>query len=544
MLPVRMSALRFRVADAAAELAGQAFLEREIDVDQVRGAGHRRGLDLDVLDERQALQADLRALDRRVRQVRAFELAHLAAEHFIVDAAGAGEVDAPDVDAIAGIDDQRERHLPTLHVELRHRVDLRERIAVEPEPLAHRFGRLGDQALRERLAGLHEDQAAQLALRHPQVARELHVGDAVDLALLHVHGDEDVVLLRADRHLAGSDREVGVAAVHVVRAQCLQVAGQRVLGIAVVLPIPGQPVRRAQLQLAQQLVLGEAGVADDVDLLDARPLALVDVDRDLDLVVRHFLGLGVDRHRVLAAREILLGEVAPDLIQHRLVEALAAGEPDIAQRLLQVLGLDVLVALHLEAFDGRALQHRDDQHAAVATQLHVAEETGRVQRLHRLRDAPSIELVADVDRQVVEDRAFGDALQALDPNVADHEVVVCVARGRSVCCFLRIGAEHERTCDDDRDRGKDSAHRTLDARGMWSVAAFNEYFSRRRARCESSPHCECAVNGARFHALNSRRRSTRSITQALQLVALSVRVLGLSTDSDRPRAGTCRGRCG
>ena len=37
-------------------------------------------------------------------------------------------------------------------------------------------------------------------------------------------------------------------------------------------------------------------------------------------------------------------------------------------------------------------------------------------------DAALVEPVADVDRQVVVDRAFGDALQALDADVADGEL--------------------------------------------------------------------------------------------------------------------------
>ncbi len=44
MLPFRMNRLRFRVADAAAELAGQAFLDLEVHVHQIRRTGYGRGL--------------------------------------------------------------------------------------------------------------------------------------------------------------------------------------------------------------------------------------------------------------------------------------------------------------------------------------------------------------------------------------------------------------------------------------------------------------------------------------------------------------------
>ena len=112
-----------------------------------------------------------------------------------------------------------------------------------------------------------------------------------------------------------------------------------------------------------------------------------------------------------------------DLVEHRLVEGLAGGETDVAQRLLQVLGLDVLVALDLEALDRRPLEHRDHQRAALAADLDVAEEPVVVQRAcSASAHAALVEPVADVDRQVVVNRAFGDALQAFDADVADGEL--------------------------------------------------------------------------------------------------------------------------
>ena len=89
--------------------------------------------------------------------------------------------------------------------------------------------------------------------------------------------------------------------------------------------------------------------------------------------------------------------------------------------LLQVLGLDVLVALELEALDGRALVDHHDERIAIAAHFDVAEESRFVQRAHRFADALRRERVADVDRQIVVDRAFGDALQSLDADVADRE---------------------------------------------------------------------------------------------------------------------------
>ncbi len=103
----------------------------------------------------------------------------------------------------------------------------------------------------------------------------------------------------------------------------------------------------------------------------------------------------------------------------------------VAQALLQVLGLDVLVALDLELGDGGPLDHHDQQGVAVAAQFHVAKEAGRVQRPHGFADALAVEVIADVHRQVVEYRAFGDSLQAFDADVADRERVSCAVCART-----------------------------------------------------------------------------------------------------------------
>ena len=99
------------------------LLHLEGHVDQVGRARHRRRVDLDVLDEGQALQALLGALQRDVRQQRALELAHLAPQGLVVAAVRAGEGDLVHVDAVARVDEQREVDgLPGL-VARRHRLD-------------------------------------------------------------------------------------------------------------------------------------------------------------------------------------------------------------------------------------------------------------------------------------------------------------------------------------------------------------------------------------------------------------------------------------
>ena len=104
-----------------------------------------------------------------------------------------------------------------------------------------------------------------------------------------------------------------------------------------------------------------------------------------DLVARLLLDFGLDAHAVFAAAEVLVGEVLLHLFEHRAVEGLADGEARAAQRLLQVFGLDVLVAGDLEALDRGAFQHHDDERRAVAPNLDVAEKARGIERADRLR---------------------------------------------------------------------------------------------------------------------------------------------------------------
>ncbi len=203
----------------------------------------------------------------------------------------------------------------------------------------------------------------------------------------------------SDGDLRGLEVEVRIAAVHVEVADLLEVALQGLARIAVVLLVPGQPVRRLQLQGVENFFLFVLRVADQVDLADFGALAFLDLDFDLDPVAGFLVDLRIDAHAVLAAAEVLVGEVLGHVLEHRAVEGLAGGEADVAQRFLQVLGLDVLVAGDLEALDRGPLEHYDDQRVAFAAHLHVAEEVRGVQGTDGFPDALRGEVIADVHRR-------------------------------------------------------------------------------------------------------------------------------------------------
>jgi len=110
-----------------------------------------------------------------------------------------------------------------------------------------------------------------------------------------------------------------------------------------------------------------------------------------------------------------------DAVEHRAVEDASFLQTDVGQGGFECLGLDVLVAADLDLGDGRTLAHLDDEHVAVALDAHVVEEAGLIQGADDAAGDIVADGVADLDGQIVEDRAWGDAAQALDPDVRDLE---------------------------------------------------------------------------------------------------------------------------
>ncbi len=427
----------------------------------------------------------LGALQRGVGQPATLELAHLAAQDLIVDAVRAGERDVANIHAIAWVDEEGERHFVGRVVGRRDRLDFGERITVAPQAVLDELLGGGDELAIEDLAGLHEEQAFELFLRDHERAGQFDFADIEDITFLHVDGDEDIFLLGGDRDLRGLDVEVRITPIHVEVADLLQVALQGLARIAVVLLVPGQPVGRLQLQGVEDFLLLVSRVADQVDLANFGPLAFLDFDLDLDAVAGFFVDFCVDAHAVLAAAEVLVGEVLGDILEHRAVEGLAGGEADVAQGLLQILRLDVLVAGDLEALDGGTLQHHDHQGAAFAAHLYVTEEIRGIQRTDRLTHALRGQVIADVHREVVVDGSFGDALQSLDLDVAYSEVRF--AR-RSSLCRLRGLSVRQRSVHKQCDRDHNDATLHASTTSVLLCNVFTTFIRGHRtaARCQAS----------------------------------------------------------
>src|SRR5690606_37931270 len=226
-----------------------------------------------------------------------------------------------------------------------------------------------EETLRERTAFPRKDHRAQLRFGDDHVAGEVDLAERVLLALVDADRDEDVALVGRYRDTAVLPAEIRVASVHVVRAQPLEVALERLPRVAVVVADEREQVAGRQLELIEQLLVGEHLVADDVDLTNLRALALLDLERHADAVVRQILDRGRDPRAVFAARVVLRGQHHRDLVEHGAIERLAAREADVAERLLERLVGNVLVAAERELRDRRTLENGDHERIAVAAQL-------------------------------------------------------------------------------------------------------------------------------------------------------------------------------
>ena len=413
-----------RVAHRALKFARLPFSQAEDYVHLVLRARHPQSLKVHFLQVRQPLQADLGTLQKIVGQVGALELAQLAAQDLVFNGQGAVETDAAHVNPALGADQQRDGNLAAVFVDLGDRRDLGEPIALLPQAQPDQFTALGDELLGKAHAGLEQHVAVQLRLVHHEIAGQLHVGHDVVAALANIDGDEYVLQIGRQGHLGGFQVEIRVTAIEVVGAELLQVALQGFARIAVVLADEGQPVRRLQFKVLFQFLVGEQLIAHDVDLADARAVALFDVDHHVHLVVGQPGDVHIDVGAVLAATEIKIRQGQLDLFQNRRLDQAAGRNAVARQGLGEILGLDILVALNQQRFDCRLLTNRHNQCVAVTPEFNIGEKARPVQAAQQLPDRACVQRVADVHRQIVQHGALGNPLQALDSYVPHYELIL------------------------------------------------------------------------------------------------------------------------
>ncbi|MNJ24154.1 hypothetical protein D3C77_185620 [compost metagenome] len=407
--------------DAGGDRTGSLFFNAVVDVDLVVGARYGRGLDVDFLEEAQALQTGLGLVDQVGRSPAAFHLAHFAAQHFVFGLGVATEVDTVDVGTLARIDHEGDVDGVILVVWLWHAVDVGEGVAFVAQTTGDQLGGGGHHFTREHLARLHQHQRLDLVFRHLEVAGEFHVTNGVLLTFVDVDSNVDVLLVRGDRHLGGSDVHVDVAAVQVVGTQTLQVTGEFFTGVLVIVLEERQPVGGLELEQADQVFVREDGIADHVDVLDGSDGAFVDLDLQADAVARLRHHFSLDLGRVAALGNVLALQFVTHTFEGGALEDFAFGQTRLLQTFHQVFSADGLVAFDLDAGHRRTLDHGNDQDVTVTAQLDILKETGLEQCTGGVHQATVIGLIADVQWQSTENAARGNPLQTIDTNIGDGE---------------------------------------------------------------------------------------------------------------------------
>src|SRR6266849_1890753 len=401
--------------------AGGFLLDPHGDVDLIGRATHRRSLDLDFAEIARLVDSLLGELQLLAVEKAALELAHLATHHLVAGARVADDVDPPDIDAPSGVDQKREADLALFLVDIGIRNDVGKGIALPPQPVGNGLGRLGELFPGKRFARFDRDQRAKLRLGDEQVSPELHLGHFIFLALGDVDRDVDIVTIGGNRDLSGVDSELEVAPVQVVRTQRFEVGLKFLPRVLVVLRKPGEPAGGAQLDYADQFVLGKGPIAHDVDSLDLRIFAVVYVEIDCDSVafVRRD-GRG-DLHAVKTTGQILTFELLLGLVEQGAVENAAFLESDVAQPLLDLVLFEFLHPDEIDRSDGRTLFESHDQHVSLDLESDVPKEPRRKQGTNRPRGFFVGQRVADFHGEIAEDGSRLDALDALDANIAHHE---------------------------------------------------------------------------------------------------------------------------
>ena len=399
------------IAGAERQLAGRALRHFDLDPGLVR-ARSRQGIELDGLEIAEVLDALARAPQQgRVEGV-AFRHPELPADDLVQGADVAHDIDPLDVDARAFVDHVGEVDLAFGVALVGHRLDLGERVAQLADLLGQRHDRVLDLVGVVDLAGVGLQQLPQLPrleVRHPGF--DLDVAEVVALALLHGEGDDEALPVRGQLGDGRAHVEVGVAAGQVEPAQQLLVEGHPIGVIGVVRGEKAVPGGFLGLDHVAQVAVVELAIADEHDARHLGERALVDLEYEVDAVLRQLDDLGLHGRGEAAVAAVQLEDAADRVLYAR-------ARVDHARSQLQLgfqdIVLQAAITLERDAVDDRVLDHRDDQLVALAAQRHVVEQPGGEQVLERTVELGGIERIADPDGEIAAHRHRFDALVAFD----------------------------------------------------------------------------------------------------------------------------------
>ena len=175
------------------------------------------------------------------------------------------------------------------------------------------------------------------------------------------------------------------------------------------------------LDLVLEPLVAIGFVADEDDLLDAGLLAFLDLEHEIDAVVRKLDDLRIDADVEAAVAPIDLDDALHVGLHGRARQRAAGLRLHFVGELVV---LELRVAFERDPVDDRIFDHRDDQPGAGLVDADVLEQAGGIKRLERLVDLVAVEALARVEPEV-----GADGL-GLDPAVAFDDDRARGLRGR------------------------------------------------------------------------------------------------------------------
>ena len=243
--------------------------------------------------------------------------------------------------------------------------------------------------------------------------REIDIGDAVLLAFFDLEGDQEALLTRIVFGQSGNHLHVGKAVLQVIAADQIAIGFDAVRIIDIARTEEREEVRLAGLDDVLQTIGRVIVVADKVDRLDAGLRTFVDREDQIDAVV----GLLDDFRRhadVVATRTAIdLGDALGVGLHHRTRKRTAGLRLHFG---IELVVLDLLVALEGNATDHRVFDHADDQTATGLIDLHVLEKARLDQRLEAVIDGALVQTAARPRTEIGADGFDIDAAIAFNGN--------------------------------------------------------------------------------------------------------------------------------
>ena len=197
-----------------------------------------------------------------------------------------------------------------------------------------------------------------------------------------------------------------------------------------------------RLDLVLQPLVAIGFVADEVDLLDAGLVAFLDLEHEIDAVVRKLDDLRLDADVEAAVAPVDFDDALHVGLHGRTRQRAAGLRLHFVGELVV---LELRVAFERDPVDHRIFDHRDDQPGAGLVDAHVLEQAGGIERLERLVDLVAVEAFARVEPEV-----GADGL-GLDPPVAFDDDRARGLRGRIA------GGRDRPYCGAKSDPGEDHA---------------------------------------------------------------------------------------